>query len=231
MPTCSAASSPTCGTRPSPCSTRASAPCSSSAACCPRTTAPSSNATWWSASRWSRPAAWRRCARRSSAWRPRRRRSASSSTRRPPGGRRRGVAAEKRDYYAVLEVERSASDADLKKAFRRLALKFHPDQNSEDQHAEERFKEINEAYAVLSDPDKRAAYDRFGHAAFGGPGQWSPAAAGFSSVGDVIEGLFGDLFGKRQKRAAGRDLRYTLEITFQEAAFGTEKSIRFPTRK
>ena len=141
------------------------------------------------------------------------------------------MVAEKRDYYVTLGVARDASDADLKKAYRRLALKFHPDQNPGDREAEERFKELNEAYAVLSDVDKRAAYDRFGHAAFGAPGPFGAAGPPFSSVGDVIEGLFGDLFGRRQKRSAGRDLRYTLEVSFQEAAFGTEKSIRFPTRK
>jgi molecular chaperone DnaJ len=140
------------------------------------------------------------------------------------------VVAEKRDYYLVLGVEKGASDGELKRAFRKLALQFHPDQNPGDRQAEERFKELNEAYAVLSDPDKRAAYDRFGHAAFGAPGSWAPAA-GFQGVGDVIEGLFGDLFGRKSKRSAGRDLRYTLEVSFAEAAFGAEKSIRFPTRK
>ena len=140
------------------------------------------------------------------------------------------MVAEKRDYYLVLGVDRNASDAELKKAYRKLALQFHPDHSPGDRQAEERFKELNEAYAVLSDADKRAAYDRFGHAAFGAPGQWTPAA-GFASVGDVIEGLFGDLFGKKQKRSAGRDLRYTLEVDFNEAAFGADKSIRFPTRK
>jgi molecular chaperone DnaJ len=134
------------------------------------------------------------------------------------------LAAAKRDYYDVLEVARDATDGEIKKAFRRLALKFHPDKNPGDRAAEERFKECNEAYAILSDPDKRAAYDRFGHAAFGAPG----AAAGFTSVSDVLDNFL-DLLGK--KRKAGRDLRYTLEISFEEAAFGATKTITFPTRK
>ncbi len=138
------------------------------------------------------------------------------------------VAAHKRDYYDVLDVPRDATDAEIKRAFRQLAIRYHPDKNPSDRAAEERFKEANEAYAVLSDPEKRAAYDRFGHSAFG------PAGAGSSappSVSEVFEGLF-DLFGQKgKKKSAGRDLRYTLEITFEEAAFGVRKPIRFPTRK
>jgi molecular chaperone DnaJ len=136
-------------------------------------------------------------------------------------------SAAKRDYYEVLDVGRDATDAELKKAFRRLALRYHPDKNPADRVAEERFKEANEAYAVLSDPDKRAAYDRFGHAAFGPPG--AGASASPPSVSEVFEGLF-DLFGRR-KKAGGRDLRYTLEVSFEEAVFGADKTIRFPTRK
>jgi molecular chaperone DnaJ len=139
----------------------------------------------------------------------------------------------KRDYYEVLDVGRDATDAEIKKAFRRLAIKYHPDKNpSGDRASEERFKEANEAYNVLSDPDKRAAYDRFGHAAFGAPGAGgaaAAAAAGAQSVSEVFEGLF-DLLGRKRK-AGGRDLRYTLELSFEEAAFGAERSIRFPTRK
>jgi molecular chaperone DnaJ len=141
-------------------------------------------------------------------------------------------ASSKRDYYDVLGVGRGAADPDLKKAFRRLALRYHPDKNPGDRSAEDRFKEINEAYAILSDQEKRAAYDRYGHRAFGhgDDGAWD--AAGFGgSVSEVVEGLWGDLMGRRQKRAPGRDLRYTLEISFAEAAFGTEKAIRFPTRR
>jgi molecular chaperone DnaJ len=133
----------------------------------------------------------------------------------------------KRDYYEILGCDRGADDAELKKAFRGLALKYHPDKNPEDRAAEERFKEANEAYAILSDPDKRAAYDRFGHAAFGAPqpGGWS-GFSGSVSVGEVFDGILGDLFGRR-KKAGGRDLRYTLELSFEEAAFGCEKTIRF----
>jgi molecular chaperone DnaJ len=135
--------------------------------------------------------------------------------------------AVKRDYYDVLGVGRDASDAELKKAFRSLAMKLHPDKNPGDAESEERFKEANEAYEVLSDPDKRAAYDRFGHAAFGPPGSGMPATV---TVSDMVGGIFGDLFGRKPKKAAGRDLRYTLEITFVEAALGCEKTIRFPTQ-
>src|SRR5438477_2146359 len=138
------------------------------------------------------------------------------------------VPAEKRDYYEVLDVPRDAADAELKKAFRALALKWHPDKNPGDHAAEERFKEANEAYAVLSDPDKRAAYDRFGHTAFGGAG--GAGAAGFTSVSEVLDNFL-DLLGRKRRQAAGRDLRYTLELSFEEAAFGVEKNIKFPTRK
>lgn len=131
----------------------------------------------------------------------------------------------RREYYEVLEVARTASDAELKRAFRRLALKWHPDQNPGDVAAEERFKEVGEAYAVLSDGDKRAAYDRMGHAAFERGGQ------GFPGVGEVVETILSEILGRRPKRAAGRDLRYTLELTLGEAARGVERTIRFPTRK
>lgn len=136
------------------------------------------------------------------------------------------AAPHKRDYYDVLDVARDATDAEIKRAFRRLALAYHPDKNPEDRGAEERFKEANEAYAILSDPDKRAAYDRLGHAAFGPPGSTVP---GFSSMAEVLDGFL-DLLG-RKKRVPGRDLRYTLEVSFEEAAFGATKTIRFPTRK
>jgi molecular chaperone DnaJ len=138
----------------------------------------------------------------------------------------------KRDYYEVLDVGRDATDLEIKKAFRRLALEFHPDKNPGDKAAEERFKEVNEAYAVLSDPDKRAHYDRFGHGAPGvaaaGGVAWE---GGFPSVADLVGGLWSELRGRNRRRAAGRDLRYTLEITFEQAAFGGEQTIRFPTRK
>src|SRR5215471_13869389 len=124
----------------------------------------------------------------------------------------------KRCYYEVLEVERTVGDGELKSAFRKLAMKWHPDRNPGDSSSEHRFKEINEAYEVLKDPDKRAAYDRFGHAAFeqgmgGGPHDFGP---GFGSAfADIFEGIFGMAGGRgRGNRAErGADLRYNMEIT------------------
>ena len=138
----------------------------------------------------------------------------------------------KRDYYEVLGVSRSASDEELKKAYRKLALQFHPDRNPGDKPAEERFKEIGEAYQVLSDSERRAAYDRFGHAAFeqgGGFGGFD-FAGGFE---DILGDLFGDFFGTgrgrgRSRARRGQDLQYQLEVTFEEAARGCEKTISIP---
>jgi molecular chaperone DnaJ len=127
------------------------------------------------------------------------------------------------DHYGVLGVDRSASTAEIKAAYRKLALKWHPDRNPGDRRAEERFKEVSMAYAVLGDEEKRARYDRFGQAsdvAFG-------VGADFDSATDFFDAIFGDLFGLGRKKAAGQDLRYTLELEFTEAALGTEKSIRF----
>jgi molecular chaperone DnaJ len=129
-----------------------------------------------------------------------------------------------RDYYEVLGVERQATSAELKAAYRRLALKHHPDRNPGDRAAEERFKEISLAYAVLGDEDKRAHYDRFGAAASDVP--WA-GEADLRTVTDFFDTVFGDLFGTGRKRKAGQDLRYTLELDFAEAALGCEKEIRF----
>jgi molecular chaperone DnaJ len=141
----------------------------------------------------------------------------------------------KRDYYEVLGVSRTCSEVELKAAFRKLAMKHHPDRNPGDTECEHKFKEINEAYDVLKDGDKRAAYDRFGHAAFeqGGMG---PGAAGFgadfgSTFADIFEGIFG--MGAARGRASGRergsDLRYNMEINLDEAFSGKTAQIRIPT--
>jgi molecular chaperone DnaJ len=146
-----------------------------------------------------------------------------------------GVA--KRDYYEVLGVERQATEPQIKSAYRKLALKYHPDRNPGDKKAEEAFKEAAEAYAILADRDKRAAYDRFGHAGVSGAG----AGAGFdptifADFSDIFSGLgdvfgFGDIFGQRRRRGGpqrGSDLRYDLEISFDESAAGTETTIQIP---
>lgn len=138
----------------------------------------------------------------------------------------------KRDYYEVLGVGRSAGAEEIKKAYRKVALKLHPDRNPGDKAAEEQFKEASEAYQILSDPERRAQYDRFGHAAFeqgAGFGGFDFSAAGFE---DIFGEIFGDFFGGprrgRSRARRGDDLRYDLEITFEEAVFGTEKTIRVP---
>jgi molecular chaperone DnaJ len=142
------------------------------------------------------------------------------------------AATMKTDYYEILSVERTASDGEIKSAYRKLAMQYHPDRNPNNPEAEEQFKACSEAYSVLSDPDKRAAYDRYGHAAFSGAG----AGGGnpFQGQGDLSD-IFGDLFGEmfnmgggarrptRQQR--GRDLKYDMQLTFEEAVFGVEREI------
>ena len=143
------------------------------------------------------------------------------------------VSAEKRDYYELLGVERSASADDLKRAYKQLAIKYHPDKNPDDQEAEELFKCVSEAYAVLSDPDKRRRYDQLGHAAFdparGGTG-FDPAD--FSAIGQMLEGFLDDMFGRRGgANRQPKDLRYNLEVSFEEAALGTERVIQYERRE
>lgn len=140
-----------------------------------------------------------------------------------------------RDYYEILGVDRNVDAAELKKAYRRLAVRYHPDKNRGDHAAEEKFKEAAEAYAVLSDPEKRARYDRFGHAGVSGAGGFPGFDADtFADFGDILGDLFGlgGIFGggRRRGRGArpGSDLRYDLEIEFEEAVRGMEARIRVP---
>lgn len=157
--------------------------------------------------------------------------------------------SDKKDYYELLGIAKTAPDAEIKKAYRKLAMQYHPDKNPGDQKAEAKFKEITQAYDVLKDADKRAAYDRYGHAAFeggmgGGAGGGNPFGAGgfdfnFGGGGfsDIFEEMFGDMMGGRGGRggsgkggaARGADLQYGLEVTLEEAFKGTEKTIRVPT--
>jgi len=145
--------------------------------------------------------------------------------------------ANKRDYYEVLGVAKDASEEDMKKSYRKLAMKFHPDRNPDNKEAEEKFKEAKEAYEMLSDANKRAAYDRFGHAGVdpsmgAGPGAGGPGMGGFADAfGDIFEGIFGGGGGRggRSNVYRGSDLRYNLEITLEQAARGYETKIRIPS--
>ncbi len=137
----------------------------------------------------------------------------------------------KRDYYEVLGVERGASEGDVKKAYRRLAMKHHPDRNAGNADAEEKFKEASEAYEVLSDQEKRERYDRFGHAGVEGAGGGFNAG-GFGDIGDIFGEVFGDIFsGGRGRRASrrGRDMEYTLDLTLEQAVRGDSVEVRVPT--
>jgi molecular chaperone DnaJ len=142
---------------------------------------------------------------------------------------------EKRDYYEVLGVERSADEAAIKSAYRKLAHQYHPDKNPGSKDAEDRFKEASEAYEVLSDPDRRARYDRFGHSN-GQPGFQDFGFGGAASINDIFGDIFGEMFGgggaRRQRaRTRGSDLRYHLDLPFEEAAFGTTARITIPRPK
>lgn len=144
----------------------------------------------------------------------------------------------KRDYYEVLGVEKNASDSEIKKAYRRLAMKYHPDQNPGDKAAEERFKEVNEAYEVLSTPEKKARYDQYGFAGvdpnfnpgFGGGFGGGGAGFGFGDLGDIFNDFFGGGFGggsaRKNAPQKGQNVVAQVELTFEEAAFGVEKEIR-----
>lgn len=146
--------------------------------------------------------------------------------------------ADKRDYYEVLGLQKGASDDEIKRAFRKMAMKYHPDKNPGDKEAEEHFKEVNEAYSVLGDPDKKSKYDRFGHAGvdpnagFGGAGGGFEGFGGFEDIFDMFGGMFGGNRGgggfqqRRNGPMKGRDLQHSMTITFEEAAFGVKKDVR-----
>ena len=133
----------------------------------------------------------------------------------------------KRDYYEVLGVEKSASAQDIKKAYRRIAMKYHPDRNPDDANADEKFKEASEAYEILSDGEKRQAYDQYGHAGVDpqmGAGGFQGGS--FSDIfGDVFGDIFGGVGGRRQGPQRGSDLRYTLEVTLEDAVRGKTAEI------
>lgn len=140
----------------------------------------------------------------------------------------------KRDYYEVLGIQKGADEKDIKRAYKRLAMKYHPDRAKGDKESEEKFKEINEAYEVLSDKEKRATYDQFGHAAFENGGAGAGGFGGFSGAdfGDIFGDMFGDIFGGgrgRQRVVRGEDLRYDIEITLEEAVRGVKKDIHINT--
>ncbi len=141
----------------------------------------------------------------------------------------------KRDYYEVLGTERGAGDGELKKAFRKQAMKFHPDRNPNDKTAEQKFKEVNEAYDVLKDDQRRAAYDRYGHAAFEQAGAGAAGASGFgfqAGFGDIFEEVFSEFMGGgrgQQGATRGSDLRYNMQIGLEEAFKGKQATIRVPT--
>jgi molecular chaperone DnaJ len=145
------------------------------------------------------------------------------------------MAAAKKDYYEVLGVNKDATEEEIKKAYRKLAMKYHPDRNPDNPKAEEQFKEAKEAYEMLSDDQKRAAYDQYGHAGVD-PSMAGGAGAGFGGFSDAFGDIFGDIFGgggrggQRSNVYRGADLRYNMEISLEDAARGTETKIRIPVQ-
>ncbi|GAB7127388.1 molecular chaperone DnaJ [Silvimonas sp. JCM 19000] len=143
----------------------------------------------------------------------------------------------KKDFYEALGVNRDASDDDIKKAFRKLAMKYHPDRNPDNKESEEKFKEVKEAYEILSDPQKRQAYDQYGHAGVDPQAGMGAGGAGFGGFADAFSDIFGDIFGGQQGGGRGgrnnvyrgADLRYNMEITLEEAARGVERQIKIPS--
>ena len=142
----------------------------------------------------------------------------------------------KRDLYEVLGVSKGADEKEIKKAYRRLAMKYHPDRNPDDKEASAKFQELSEAYEILSDSQKRQAYDQFGHAGVDGQGGFGGGGAGAGSFSDIFGDVFGDIFGggggggrSRSSVQRGSDLKYNLELTLEEAVRGIEKTIRVPT--
>lgn len=143
----------------------------------------------------------------------------------------------KKDYYEVLGVEKNATEQDIKKAYRKLAMKYHPDRNKDNKEAEEKFKEVSEAYEVLSDSDKKAQYDQFGHSAFenggAGAGGFSGGFGNFDDINDILGGMFGGGFGFGRGSAGqssvrrGSDIRYSMDMTLEEVATGVEKEIKY----
>src|SRR5471030_1892444 len=146
---------------------------------------------------------------------------------------RAGKSMAKQDYYELLGVSKTADEREIKKAYKRLAMKHHPDRNQGDKESESKFKEIKEAYEILTDAQKRAAYDQYGHAAFeqGGMGGGGFGGGGGADFSDIFGDVFGDIFGggRRQRASRGSDLRYNMDLTLEEAVRGVTKEIRIPT--